>query len=369
MNKSDVYIYRFRNEYLEDRLIGFNKVIEKIGFPGINPDDSTAVKVHFGEPGCKTFLNSSYAKQVINKLINHGSKPFLTDSNTLYKGKRSNGTDHRNVAIKHGFGEEIIGAPIVIADGENSTDVVELDVNLKYFKTVKIGEAVHNARSMVVLSHFKGHLLFGFGGALKNVGMGIGARSAKQMMHADVKPELTESNCISCGTCVDVCPVDAVAIDGSYPVFDYNLCEGCAECITMCPEDALKIQWNGSAKTCMEKTAETCYAILKEKKNKVVYFNVIIDVTPDCDCFPQSDIPLVHDIGVVASLDPVAIDKASLDLVTASEGNRNSKLNSGFDPGEDKFKAFRPDIDGEIILKYAESIGIGSMKYNLIEIE
>jgi len=365
---SDVYFTSFKGLTTEERITSFSNIVEHVGMKMINADDSVAIKVHFGEPGCTTFVKPELMKPALDYIKNLDAKPFLTDSNTLYKGKRSNGKDHRESALKHGFSEDNIGVPIVIADGDDSTEIVEKMINKKYFKSIKYGMAVDKADSLVVISHFKGHLLFGFGGALKNVGMGFGSRSAKQMMHADVKPELVKEKCTSCGTCEQVCPVEAIEMVDGFPIVDYDTCDGCAECIAMCPEDALKIQWDGSALTCMEKTAETCYAILSEKKEKSIFYNFIIDVTPDCDCFPQSDAPIVGDIGVVVSTDPVAIDAASLFLVNQEEGRKDSNLKNNFNTGEDKFMGLRPNIDGNIILKYAEKLGLGSMNFKIVEI-
>ncbi len=365
---SDVYFIRFNEKDLDSRLNDFEKVIIEAGLEPVKSGGKCAVKMHFGEPGCTTFLKPEYIKTVVKHLKNAGVKPFLTDSNTLYKGHRGNGKDHLKVVEKHGFSESETGAPAVIADGEDSSYVIEKNMKLNHFGRIRYGKAADDADSLVVVSHFKGHLVFGFGGALKNVGMGFGSRSAKQAMHADVRPEIIEGKCIGCGTCKEVCPADAIEMQGDVPVVDMEKCEGCADCITHCPEEALKIQWDGSPAMCMEKTAEVAYAVLEDKKDKTVYYNIITDVTPDCDCMPKSETPLTNDIGILVSTDPVAIDQASVDLVKQEPGRKDSKLETGLNAGDDKFKALRPNIDGEHILEYGEKIGLGYRKYNLIEV-
>lgn len=364
----EVYFKSFKGLNTEERISAFADLVKQVGMPMVKPEDSTAVKIHFGEPGCTTYVKPHFIKVAVDHAKSIGAKPYLTDSNTLYIGRRSNGKDHREVAALHGFGEDVMGCPIVIADGDDSTDVFEKKIDLHYFKSIKYGIAAEKSDSLIVISHFKGHLLFGFGGAIKNVGMGFGSRSAKQMMHADVRPELRREKCISCGECTEVCPADSIKLIEGYPLVDYDLCEGCAECIIHCPEGALQIQWDGSVQSCMEKTTETCYAILEKKLDKVIFFNFIIDVTPDCDCFPESDTPLIGDVGVVASTDPIAIDAASLDLVNAEHGRKDSKLKSGFNPGEDKFMGLRPEVDGRIALRYGEKIGLGKKDYKLVEL-
>lgn len=364
---SEVYFSRFKSSDNIQREAAFKKLIEWTGIDFISPGDNVAVKVHFGEPGCTTFVKPEYVRHAINYIVSLGGRPFLTDSNTLYSGRRKDGNDHRNVALEHGFGN--LGADIVIADGINSESTFEEKVDLKNFKSIKYGKAAADADSLVVISHFKGHLAIGFGGALKNVGMGLGSRAAKQMMHADVKPSLQRiEDCKGCGRCAEVCPADAITMEVDIPVFDEQKCEGCAECIAFCPNGALRIQWEGASDKVMEKTAETCFAVLKSKQRKMMYYNFVIDVTPDCDCFNSSGIPLTEDVGVLASTDPVAIDAASLHLVTLAKARKDSDLRMDGCEGQDKFKLLRPGVNGEYILQYAEEIGLGKRAFNLVEI-
>ena len=363
----DVFIYRFKSSDSREREAGFLKLIERTGINFIKPGDNVALKVHFGEAGCTTFIKPSFSKKLIDYVLSLGGSPFLTDSNTLYSGRRKNGNDHRSLASEHGFGG--LGADIVIADGDNSESTVDERIGLTHFDSIKYGKAVFNADSLLVISHFKGHMLCSFGGAIKNVGMGLGSRAAKQMMHADVKPILQrKQDCEGCGICADVCPSDAVSIEGDVPVFNENKCEGCAECIAACPKGALKIQWDGAPEKVMEKTAETCFAVLKSKANKAFYYNFVMDVTPDCDCMGPSGTPLIEDVGILASSDPIAIDAASLYLVTSAKTRKDSKIGKEGFEGADKFKLIRPSINGKHIFGYGEKISLGNRDFNLIEI-
>jgi uncharacterized Fe-S center protein len=363
----DVFLYRFKSNDSHEREAGFLKLIERTGINFIRPGDNVALKVHFGEAGCTTFVKPSFSKKMVDYVLSLGGHPFLTDSNALYSGRRKNGSDHRKLAIEHGFGG--LGADIVIADGENSELTVNEQIGLKHFKSIKYGKAVADADSLLVVSHFKGHMLCGFGGAIKNVGMGLGSRAAKQMMHADVKPQLQrKQDCEGCGKCAEVCPAGAVSIEGDVPVFDESKCEGCAECIAACPKGALKIQWDGAPEKVMEKIAETCFAVLKSKANKALYYNFVMDVTPDCDCMGPSGTPLIEDVGILASSDPVAIDAASLYLVTQAKARKDSKIGKEGLEGSDKFRLIRPSINGEHIFNYGEKINLGKRDFSIIEI-
>jgi uncharacterized Fe-S center protein len=270
--------------------------------------------------------------------------------------------------MANGFSYATMGAPIVIADGLRSENVAEAKVDLKHFKTVKFAAAAGQADAMVVLSHVKGHLAAGFGGAIKNVAMGLGSRSQKQRMHGDVKPKLRKGNpCVACGRCAQICPAGAIAVE-KVARFDHKLCIGCAECIVICPAGAIQILWNESSDRLQEKMIETMAGILKGKDGRVAYFNFLMDVTPDCDCFPWSDTAIVPDIGILGSTDPIAIDQASLDLINKAPGIPGSALAAALEPGQDKFRALYPAIDWRRQLVYGQQIGLGSREYELVEI-
>jgi len=355
------------NRGLADR---FAQMLDTVGPDVVRKSDLVALKTTFGEEGCTSFVRPLYLRKAVDWVKKKGGKPFLTDSSTLYHGRRSNGVDHLNLAVEHGFSYATIGAPLVIADGIRSRDYVEVDVGLKHFKTVKFGSAAYYADSLVCVSHFKGHLATGFGGTFKNLGMGLGSRSAKQTMHAVVKPEFKdESLCTGCGDCVKACATGAVRVVSGKATFDYSKCTGCAECISVCTQRALRILWNESSRNLCEKMVETAYGVLKDKKGRAVFFNFVIDVTPDCDCLSWSDNPIVQDVGVLGSTDPVAVEQASLDMVNARPSLPDSEIGESAGPGTDKFKAIRPDIDGEVQIEYAEELGMGTRKYELVNLD
>jgi uncharacterized Fe-S center protein len=366
---SDVY-------FASSRCVGNRSVLEAVpllmeeaGLEFVKGGDLVAVKVHVGEPGATRFLRPQFAKAAVDVLKGKGAKPFLTDSNTLYRGHRDNAVNHMLAAAAHGFDSHGTGAPFIVADGLTSKELAEVTVDLNHFKVVRYGAAAHHARSIMVLSHFKAHLVASFGGALKNVSMGLGGRAAKQQMHGNVKPAYEDSSlCDRCGTCASVCPAGAVQAGEDLMRFDWNLCEGCGDCIVHCPQGALRIQWDERPEILGEKMAEVALAVLKNKRGRALFLNFVMDVTPDCDCVPWSDHPVVPDVGILASRDPVAIDAASADLVNVGLGLSNTRLRKAHEPGSDKLRDLRPAIDWTRQLDYAESIGLGSRSYRLTDI-
>ncbi|MGB9613259.1 MAG: DUF362 domain-containing protein, partial [Candidatus Margulisiibacteriota bacterium] len=296
-------------------------------------------------------------KPIIKKIKDCGGIPFLTDSNTIYKGSRSDAVSHLQTAFDHGFTFGKIGAPVIIADGLQGHSYKKVEVNLKHFKEVYLSSIVLEIDVLIVISHFKGHELTGFGGAIKNVGMGLGCRAGKQQMHAEVRPQVKEENCTGCGCCVIHCPTNAIALTPSQKAWiDLNKCIGCAECIASCRYNALAVSWAGSSDSLQEKMVEYMAGVLKVLKGKVGYINFITDVSPNCDCYDFNDPPIVPDLGILASFDPVALDQACVDLVNKSSGRINAS---------DKFKALWPGVNWETQLIYAEQIGLGKRNYEL----
>lgn len=368
--KAKVYFADMRASHGKNLLEKVETLCDKIGIKDlIAPNDLVAIKIHFGEHGNTGFIRPQFARRVVNKIKAAGGKPFLTDANTLYVGSRSNSVDHLQTAIEHGFGYSVVDAPLVIADGLTGKDYVNVQVDLKHFKEVKIGSAIVHADAFLAVSHFKGHEATGFGGALKNIGMGSGSRSGKQMMHSDILPAVSEEKCIGCSKCNQWCPAGAIAVikDKKKAAVDQEKCIGCGECTVTCPASAIEINWKTDADIIQEKIVEFCMGVLKNKNGKVGFINFLNNVSPDCDCFRWTDAPIVRDIGILASLDPVALDQACVDLVNKEHGVSESRL-AGHEDSNDKFKALYPNVDWRRQLAYGEEVGLGTRQYELIKI-
>ncbi|HDI82625.1 MAG TPA: DUF362 domain-containing protein [candidate division WOR-3 bacterium] len=330
----------------------FDKIFQK--------DDIVAIKLHMGELDNTAFVRPIYVRKIYDFLRELGAKPFLTDTITLYRGSRGTAVDYLYTAMWNGFDF----APIIIADGLGGTSGVEIEVNGKHYKKVKIAEAIANVEKMVVISHFKGHEITGFGGALKNLGMGCSIKEGKLSMHSNAIPVIKEKYCTGCRKCLLVCPVDALHMDGKIAVIDEDKCIGCGECIGFCPFNAIKVLWNASFTSLMEKMVE--HAIASVKGKQVVYINLLMDISPECDCYPKSRGAIVPDIGILISDDPVSIDQASFDLVRESPGDY--RFFEGDVRNKDKFGLIHTEIRSEIQLEYAEKLGMGEREYVLKKI-
>lgn len=366
---SKVYFSDFRSRNSrENKINKIRKLFKAAEFENIiNKNDLTAIKLHFGERGNDSYINPVFVRQIVDKVKETGAKPFLTDTNTLYLGSRHNSVDHTITAIEHGFDYAVAGAPIVIADGILGNNEKKIEINKKHFKEVKIAGDIEKSDSMIVMSHFKGHGMSGFGGAIKNLAMGCASAFGKIQQHECAKP-VVKGACIACGKCVGICPEGAMTIIDQKSVIDYDRCIGCNFCLEACPDSVIDLDFE-NIPVFIEKMTEYAYGAVKNKEGKVGYINFLMNITPDCDCVPWSDAPIVSDIGILASFDPVAIDVASLDLVNEQCGFKNSLLHRNFEKGEDKFKGIWSKIDGSIQLKYGEEIGLGSRDYKLIEIK
>lgn len=307
-----------------------------------------AIKVHFGEKGNTRFVQPDQIRPIADLLRRKSPDVFVTDANTLYRGMRLNAHDHLQIAREHGF--EKVGAPIIIADGEKGEDENEIEINKRIFKKVKIAARIAEADAIAVVSHFKGHMLAGFGGAIKNLGMGCGSRSGKLEMHSKVKPSVGEG-CILCDQCVEVCPAGAISTEGGAAVIDHAKCIGCARCIAACDAEAVSVPWEGAtSREVIERCAEYAYGAARGKK--LVCINFINKIASDCDCMGDSRL-IGNDVGIVASADPVACEQASYDLVLKRHG------------GRDIFKETH-GVDGRHMMEYAEALGLGTRKYVLV---
>jgi uncharacterized Fe-S center protein len=366
---SNVFFTNLRARNASDSKINkIQRLFDESGMKNlIAENDLTAIKIHFGEKGNDSYINPVFVRQIVDKIKSAKGKPFVTDTNTLYHGERHNAVDHLVTAIEHGFNYAVLGAPVLIADGLTSNNITEVEIDKKHFNKVKIASDIVNADGMIVLSHFKGHELAGFGGAIKNLAMGCAPAKGKRDQHSP-RPFVLSSNCKSCGKCIKICPASAVNITNKLANINKDKCIGCCECLTICPFRAIEIDWTTEVIPFMERMTEYALGAVINKQNKTGYINFLINITPDCDCFPFSDSAIVPDIGILASDDPVAIDKASYDLVNKQTGFDDSKLKCNHQSGFDKFKGMRDYTEGFIQIEYGEQIGLGSKNYNLIEI-
>ncbi len=338
MAESKVYFSDMR-AHGQSLLVKLRRLMKAAGFESIDFDGKfVAVKMHFGEPGNLAFLRPNWAATVCDYVKELGGKPFLTDCNTLYIGGRKNALDHLDSAYRNGFNPLQTGVHSIIADGLKGTDEALIPVEGgEYVKEAKIGQALADADIIISLSHFKGHELTGFGGALKNLGMGGGSRAGKMEMHSAGKPFVKQKYCIGCGRCIGVCPKDAVR-----PAHDE------ANDILNC------------------KIAEYAKAVCQGKPN--FHISLAIDISPYCDCHFENDAAVVPDVGMFASFDPVAIDMACADAVNAQPPVANSMLGEAEHTHHDHFTDISPDTDWRSQVEHAEKIGLGSRKYELVRV-
>jgi uncharacterized Fe-S center protein len=328
-----------------------------------------AVKLHFGEKGNTSYIRPNFVRLVVDELVNGGANPFLTDSNTLYIGTRTEAVSHLTTAIENGFAYAVTRAPLVIADGLTGKAEVEVEINKEQFKSVFLAEAIYEAEGLVAMSHFKLHEMAGFGGAIKNLCMGGASRKGKMAQHSNISPVVTQKKCTGCGECAAHCAVEAIHInpETEKAFIDPKKCVGCAECISVCPYGVIQIQWNEAIPVFLKKMVEYAYGVMLSKKDRALFINFITQVSPACDCYGHNDLPIVGDIGIVASRDPVAIDQACADLVNQARGLSGTALKKR-SAGVDKFKDIYPQVDWPIQLEYAESLGMGTREYELVKV-
>ena len=376
-------------------LAKFERLVEKAGIDQIDfKDKFVAVKVHFGEYGNMAFLRHQYAKVLCDHIKARGGKPFLTDCNTLYVGYRNNALNHLDAAYMNGYNPLSTGVHTIIADGLRGTDEREIPVEGgEYVKEAKIGAAVAEADIIVSLTHFKGHVNAGFGGALKNIGMGCGSKKGKMEMHSSGTPRIDAGKCIGCGMCVDHCANDGVHVVDGTAVIDEDHCVGCGFCIAYCPTGAIMTKWDEAKPVMNCKIAEYTKAILDGKP--AFHVSLVLDVSPDCDCERHNDVPVIPNVGMFASFDPVALDQACVDAANRQPVIQGSKADpqvkeasvsdhmdgaraipeqaysehAAGDDGHDVFKMVHPDTDWAAGLDHAEKLGIGTREYELVVVK
>jgi len=319
----------------------------------VSSGDRVAAKIHFGEEGNTGFVDPALTGVVCAGIKAKGAKASLSDTNVLYKGRRRHSRDHLKLAEEHGFTKDVTGADIVIPDDTKKNETAEVPIDCKHIKIAKVGRFFIDCDSFVAITHFKGHILTGFGGAIKNLGMGCAMPQGKMAQHNALAPAVYIENCVACGACVKVCPAGALTLKDKISL-DVTKCIGCGTCVGVCPTFTLFIDFD-AGKDVQEKMAEYAYAVLRNKKKKAAFINFAIKINKECDCWGKENPRIAPDVGIFASLDPVAIDKASYDMVKKVSG-------------KDVFKTSHPDQDGNIQLAYAEKLGIGSTEYELIKL-
>ena len=367
--KSKVYFIDLRATPKENLVGKLGRLVDIAGLSEtIKERELVAVKLHFGELGNTAFIRPLFIRKIVESIKGVGGFPFLTDANTLYAGTRSDSPSHLTTAIQNGFAYSVIEAPLIIADGLRGKSETAVTVNQKRFKRVYIGTDIFEADALISVAHFKGHELSGFGGTIKNLGMGCASRKGKLAQHSTVGPKVIEKKCVGCGDCISHCSQNALALVDEKAVLDSKKCIGCGECILICPNEAIQIQWDQAIPVFLENMVEYTMGVLKGKEDKTLFLNFINNVSPACDCYGYNDAPIVRDIGIVASKDPVAIDQASVDLVNSEQALPDSCLKTNMASGEDKFRGVYPKVDWTIQLDYAENLGLGSRSYELEKI-
>ncbi|MDO5321579.1 MAG: DUF362 domain-containing protein [Bacteroidia bacterium] len=372
---SKVYFADFRSPmYGEPQPDKFKRLIKTAGIGDIDMDGKfVAIKMHFGELGNLSFLRPNYARAVVDVVKSLGGKPFLTDCNTLYPGFRKNALEHLECAWQNGFTPLTVGCPIIIGDGLKGTDDIDVPVaGGEYVKNAHIGRAIMDADIIISLSHFKGHEETGFGGALKNLGMGCGSRAGKKDQHCGGKASIDPDLCRGCRRCQKECANGGLVFDEtSRKMTISENCVGCGRCIGACNFDAISFKDYLANDLLGCRIAEYTKAVVDGRPN--FHISLIVDVSPNCDCHQENDAPILPDIGMFASFDPLALDQACVDACLAATPLPNSQLGDNmaapdFVDHHDHFKNSRPSINWRACLDHAEKIGIGSRKYELIKI-
>ena len=374
MEVSNVYFTDLRVKNGDNLLTKLQRLIKTAGIGNIDfTDKYVAIKMHFGEPGNLAFLRPNYAKAVADVVKELGGKPFLTDCNTLYVGGRKNALDHLDSANLNGFNPTTTGCQIIIADGLKGTDEALVPVEGgSYIKEAKIGRAVMDADVFISLNHFKGHEATGFGGALKNIGMGCGSRAGKMEMHSAGKPHVDQNLCIGCQMCAKICAHDAPEFENKKATINHDKCVGCGRCIGICPKDAILSASDESNEILNCKIAEYTKAVIHNRPH--FHISLVIDVSPYCDCHGENDAAIVPNVGMFASFDPVALDVACADAVNAQPVLSNSMLGDCSEEerashDHDHFHSIFPETCWESAITHGEKIGIGNSKYNLITVK
>jgi uncharacterized Fe-S center protein len=368
MEKAKVYFTNMHTTMAENLLQKLRRLIGTAGMDRIDFEKKyAAIKIHFGEPGNLAYLRPNYARVVVEMVKERGGKPFLTDCNTLYIGGRKNALDHLEAAYVNGFSPYSTGCHLLIADGLKGTDEVLVPVEGgEHVKTAKIGRVIMDADVLVTLTHFKGHEMTGFGGTLKNIGMGCGSRAGKMEMHSAGKPFVTPELCIGCSLCAKNCAHNAIFVVKKKASINHDGCAGCGRCIGICPRDAIKPAEDESNDILNKKIIEYAWAVLHGRPH--FHISLVIDVSPYCDCHTENDIPIVPDVGMFASFDPVALDQACTDAVNRQPVTAGSLLAKSSRTHGDHFTDVSPDTNWKVAIDHAVKMGLGRKEYELVTV-
>lgn len=374
MEKSKVYFTDFRTRVGVSLTEKLQRLIKKAGITDIDMDGKfVAIKMHFGELGNLSYLRPNYAKAVADVVKECGGKPFLTDCNTLYPGSRKNALEHLDCANINGFNTITTGCQIIIGDGLRGTDDITVPVkNGEYCKEAYIGRAVMDADIFISLTHFKGHESTGFGGAIKNIGMGCGSRAGKMQQHNSGKPIVHDDLCRGCRRCAKECGSDAITYENGKAVINQDICKGCGRCIGACAFDAIENQNWDANEILGRKMAEYSQAVCDGRPT--FHISLVRDISPNCDCHGENDAPILPDVGIFASFDPVALDQACVDACLHATPMPNSQLSDNLaDPHwhhhHDNFLDSNPNVRWKETLEHAEKIGLGTREYELIKMK
>ena len=376
MEKAKVYYTDFRAKIGEGLPTKLKRLIKAAGIGDIDMDGKfVAVKMHFGELGNLSFLRPNYARAVVDVVKEFGGVPFLTDCNTLYPGSRKNAIEHLYCAWENGFTPMTVGCPIIIGDGLKGTDDIEVPVEGgEYIDKAKIGRAVMDADIFISLSHFKGHETTGFGGAIKNIGMGCGSRAGKKAQHMNGQPEIDHELCRGCRACLRECANDGLSFDESTRKMSINTqnCVGCGRCIGACNFDAIAFANYAATKDLNCRMAGYTTAVIQNRPN--FHVSLIVDVSPNCDCHAENDAPILPNIGMFASFDPLALDQACVDACLKATPLPNSQLAEAMEKEDfcdhhDHFENTTPNSEYKTCLAHAEKIGLGTRDYEIVVVK
>ncbi|MBO4797362.1 MAG: DUF362 domain-containing protein, partial [Candidatus Methanomethylophilaceae archaeon] len=343
------------------------RLVKAAGIDGIGMDKKfVAIKMHFGELGNLSFLRPNFPRTIAGIVRENGGIPYLTDCNTLYPGSRKNAVEHLECAEINGFNSVSAGCRIIIGDGLRGTDDAEIPVDGEYVKSAKIGRAIADCDVLITLTHFKCHEITGFGGAIKNLAMGCASRRGKMEMHSAGKPSLNPDKCVGCGRCVKSCGQNAIRIANKKAEINGELCAGCGRCIGMCNTDAIYAEYDQDGSVVNKKMVEYAAAVIKDRPNFHVSF--VMDVSPFCDCHSGNDVPIVPDVGILASFDPIALDRACADLVMRQPVNPGGCLAGKDASSADIFTLNQPGTNWRSHFEHAEKMGLGNGDYELVEV-